>query len=302
MTYLRHYGLGIALLGLGISCGPHSQDDTSGGGDGGTQATSSESTSGASASTTTPPPGTTTGADGTQSEGIESGVLFLADPDVNTPPTCDVFEQDCFDGFKCVPFSEGGGGWTGLACFPVNDGAAAPGEPCTTLRFPWSGYDDCDATSVCWVSDETTLEGSCFALCIGSADAPTCADPDAVCSPNSDGVGLCLPPCSALEQDCPTGQGCYPSQFDTFVCMNQAQAGTSPPGQICELPTECDLGSTCLAADQIPGCLGSGCCSSLCDLDDPMPSCLPGQSCQPWFSPGTAPAGQQNVGACGVAP
>ncbi len=290
-------GMGVALFGVLLGCGPQSGVDGTGSG-GSDEGTTSGPVPVTATTTTPPPPGTS--SDTTEGFDTTDGILFLSDPDATTPPMCDFYAQDCFDGFKCVPFSETGMAWTGVACFPVVEGAGAPGDACTTERQLWSGYDDCDASSICWVSDEATLEGTCVGLCMGSLERPVCADREAWCTLNSDGVGVCWPPCSPLVQDCPAGQGCYEESDGTFACSPLASGGTNPPGEVCESSSGCDPGSVCLEAQEVPGCRGSGCCSSLCDLDDAMPPCLGGQSCEPWFGPGEAPRGQQNVGACGA--
>ncbi len=208
---------------------------------------------------------------------------------------CTPSARDCRDGFKCVPH---GLEWSEHHCVPVVKDAMAPGQPCEMQYSSTSGIDDCDAASICWVTDEDTLVGRCFALCTGSANNPTCADPTATCEPDDAGVGVCHPPCSPLDQDCPAGQGCYEAWNDRFICG--VLDDSRPAGEPCEQSYECAAGTVCIDGPDVPGCTEEGCCSTLCELGSREPGCLPTQSCVPWFDAGEAPRGQQNVGICSV--
>lgn len=254
--------------------------------------------------TTSPPPPTTSpppDPDSTSDEGTDEGNVFIMDPDGGPPgDECDFYEQDCPPGFRCTPYSyEGGTGWNALGCKPLDPTPVGEGEPCTTVGHPWSGEDDCDATSMCFGADDETLEGTCFGFCLGEESNPVCAQPGHVCTAGGDGIGLCFPSCDPLMQDCPDGQGCYPFA-DMFICAPVAME--LPAGQPCEFVNVCEPGTFCANDRDVPDCMGLGCCSPYCQVGDPMPPCLPGQECVPWFEAGQAPPGLELVGGCTVAP
>jgi hypothetical protein len=249
--------------------------------------------------------GTTTSPDPT-------GVIFLnGAPDTGLHFECDIFEQDCPAGEKCMPWAyDGGDVLNATKCSPVVDDPARIDEPCHVERSPTSGIDDCSFGAMCWSVDPETLEGICLPFCVGDESNPHCEDPDRVCPITSNGtILLCFSVCSPLQQDCPKGQACYPVQ-DSWECAADASGELGGYGDPCEFINVCDPGLICLDSDVAvpPGeaCEGStGCCSEVCDLTDPAgdlqcAGAPGGQTCQPWYEEGSAPPGFENVGACAL--
>lgn len=237
---------------------------------------------------------------GSESGGEEGGVGFIQDPDGGgVSVECSVFEQDCPEGEKCMPWAnDGGNSWNATKCSPVDPNPAQPGDACTVEGSGVSGVDNCDVAAMCWDVDPETNEGTCVAFCSGTESDPSCDDPATQCSIANEGVLiLCLPTCDPLTQDCAEGQACYPFQ-DGFVCAPDASAGDGVFGDPCEFLNACDEGLFCADANTVPGCAGSiGCCSEFCELPDG--ACMgAGQTCEPAFEEGMVPPGYENVGLC----
>lgn len=279
-----------AAIGAGLGCGPTILlDETDASSDTGPATTAdpppstttaipppSTTTAEPPPSTTTavpPPDETTTGADSDTWGGFLDGFDFAG------PVTCDVFEQDCPEGDKCAAWSDDGGvQWNDARCVPIL-GSAQPGDACNTLGDPFSGHDTCAFGSMCWSVDPVTEEGTCVALCTGTPDDTICQDPDTLCAALGDVLALCLIVCDPLLQDCPEGEACYMTN-EGFACGPDVSGDMGAPGDACESSFACDPGSICADASLVPDCLGApGCCTSLCDIIDPMPPCLPGQTC-----------------------
>jgi hypothetical protein len=87
-----------------------------------------------------------------------------------------------------------------------------------------------------------------------------------------------------------------------FTCIIDASAEDAMPGDPCEFINACPIGTMCAAAEGVPGCPGTGCCTHWCDLDDPDPDAActlgGGQVCESWFEKGEAPPGLEHVGVC----
>jgi hypothetical protein len=220
---------------------------------------------------------------------------------------CDMWTQDCPDGWKCAPRDSTGGGadyWNDNRCVPVVDDPAQPGEPCHVEGWPFSGQDDCDLGSFCWDLDPAK-EGKCIAHCVGTPEDHACADEALVCMWTfAARVTLCLPPCDPLLQDCLDGEACHGAD-QGFACFPELEA-PGGYGDACTHPIMCDAGMFCAHADYVPNCdVGPavGCCSTLCNLmdDEPDAVCVahsPDLLCVPWFAPGSAPRAYEHVGHC----
>ena len=265
-------------------------DGTSGSADAGT--TSGDSTSGF---------GPSTG----RGSSSEDGVDFVHEPDFGDGliEDCDVFAQDCPAGLKCMPWAnDGGSSWNGTRCSPIADDPGAPGESCTVEGSGVSGIDSCRLGAMCWDVSPETEEGVCIELCTGDPSTPVCDDPGSWCQITSQGAILpCIPRCDPIAQDCPERQGCY-AAYQDWGCLPDASRGLGAYGDPCEYPNACDPGLLCLAAAATPDCTGAaGCCAEVCDLEAPSCTGAPdGVVCRPWYEPGTAPPGLENVGACAL--
>lgn len=165
---------------------------------------------------------TTTDADtGVDDSADGAGFIYGGGPDSGAGANeCDVIDNDCPDGEKCVPWAnDGGETWNATRCVPVADGAAAAGEPCVMEGSPTSGVDDCDAGSTCLHVDPETLAGTCVSFC-ESAEPPTCAEEGLICAIANDGVlAVCLEPCDPKMPECPGDQECFPLAERGAVCF-----------------------------------------------------------------------------------
>jgi hypothetical protein len=259
----------------------------------GTDSSTSDSTESSTSTTeteTSEPPTT---------EGESETWSFIPDPR-DMPLDCDMYEQNCPDGEKCVPYSTGGS-WDAYHCAPIM-GDQAPGEPCTYSGVVDS-FDDCDATSWCW--DVMDVEGEwigvCAPFCTGTADSPECPVGSA-CLIGNYSFNICITTCHPLLQDCGEGLACIWAN-DNFHCAFTNQ--DLPAGQPCRALNDCAVGLNCVAAEQLPTCDGASCCSEFCDLDlgdEPCGALLPGTACVPMFDFGAAPPGYDDVGLCMAIP
>lgn len=238
-------------------------------------------------------------------EESSGGCSFIGCNDVPPPPQCSLFAQDCPDGEKCMPWAnDGGDAWNATICVPVDDSPGQPGDECAVEGSGVSGVDDCDLGSMCWDVDPETNVGTCVPMCTGDASAPICENPDTSCTIANEGnIVLCLPVCDPLLQDCAEGQACYPIA-DQWNCAPDASGEMGSSGDPCEYINACDAGNICLGAAAWPGCVGSaGCCSPVCDVEDPQGDAQcpgDGQTCQVWYEEGASPPGYEAVGACAL--
>jgi hypothetical protein len=119
--------------------------------------------------------------------------------------------------------------------------------------------------------------------------------------PWNDGINpTCEYYCDPLLQDCEGNNvGCYPA-FDSFVCHTTGyDDGEGEDGSSCWTIQSCKPSLVCVAGDVQAGCAADRCCTPLCDITDPMPPCVDAmEECVPWYEPGMAPPGLENVGAC----
>jgi len=108
---------------------------------------------------------------------------------------------------------------------------------------------------------------------------------------------LCLRQCDPLAQDCAVGSGCY-AVGDAFICVPTYDPAAA--GETCPYLNGCLPGLVCIDGSFLTTCAeASFCCTSLCDLAaDPATVCAAGDECLPWFAPGLAPRGYEDVGVC----
>lgn len=242
--------------------------------------------------TTTPTPNDTSG-------GLTEEITFIIEDDTpNGNIECDVFAQDCPDGFKCMPWAnDGGGSWNAAKCTPEAADPGQPGDPCVAEGSGTSGIDDCVKGTMCWFLDAEN-KGTCIDMCTGSIDAPTCPDQSQVCDISNDGVIIiCLNTCYPLTQDCPDGQICFWDGATEFICDFDASGAEGQYQDPCAYINVCDYGLWCAGPASVPGC-GSddGCCTPYCSLA--QPECPAGTVCEPWYEEGSVPPGQEDIGGC----
>lgn len=235
------------------------------------------------------------------------GLDFVPDEDIQNGTDCDVFEQDCAEGEKCVPTT-----WSqfyGVSrCVPVL-GEQGVDEPCEYHGHEL-GSDDCDANSHCWNLEQTEeggYVGSCVPICQGTGwEDATCEGQGESCFGyecrliGQVGMPLCVESCDPMAQDCGEGMSCvyYGGYVDT-VCAVQTLETPKLTGETCESASDCAPGLMCGNADYLPSCEGWSCCTPFCAAGDDA-SCdaaVPGTVCSDRFRT-LAPEGCPEFGGC----
>ena len=310
----------VAIVGLVVVAGCSARsvgEQTEAGGDATSETTGTSGEGGTS--TTTGDGGTSTDGAGSSTEtstdtGTEEGsddgtCAFIPCVDVPLfPDTCDVWAQDCPEGFKCSPLfgTVGSGSWDLLGCVPLDPEPAQVGEACEWREGVGDpAGDTCAERALCLELSGGTSE--CHELCSGSPDMPTCTSIEARCQQSAGWVlNLCSEPCSPLMNDCPGDQLCVPTTvggaLDSFACFPPGSAMPGIDGEACTCANCCAPGHMCVdAATYGPDCTAESCCTALCDLNDDGPQCDgTGQSCVAKFPPSSPTLG--NVGACEATP
>ncbi len=108
------------------------------------------------------------------------------------------------------------------------------------------------------------------------------------------------PECHPLQQDCPEGDACYGVQ-EGFACAPDASGLEGAEGDPCEFINVCDPGLQCVAAELLPSCFGSSCCTPFCDLSGGGECNDPETECVAYYPEGEAPPGLEDVGLCASA-
>ncbi|MEX1368275.1 MAG: hypothetical protein AB1Z98_34410, partial [Nannocystaceae bacterium] len=189
---------------------------------------------------------TDTGTTGESSAETSSG----EPPEFACPPEpfesqCDVVEQDCPNGFRCMPWSEElGVPPAATVCSPIVAEPAARFSPCTV--DPSTCTDTCAEGDYCAPTDGSD-SGICLGLCGFDGDDANC-DEGELCSTCAEcSVGTCYQGCDPLMPECPGGAPtCAPSVFDdAFTCLPVPE-GMGGVGQQCSDPFQCDPGLACV--------------------------------------------------------
>jgi hypothetical protein len=295
-----------------VACGPvvAVEQGTTGEGSAGTIATGPPATS---TSTTTTSGGTTSPMEGTSAatfsfvvddEGTSFDSAAFVIPDY-PPGSCDIWRQDCPDGWKCSPMAAYSRTWDTTRCTPLADDPVQPGDPCTMEGSSKSGIDDCEVGSTCFFVDDDTLQGTCVALCEGNSMNPICEDPSTACSiTHGENLVLCLPRCHPLASDC---EGERPCVFVGQVAVCWASAvpeGEGNYGDTCSYINSCNPGLFCGNPDHVSECEAGadGCCTPFCDLDEPTcPDEALGVECISFFGD-DGPPEYADLGGCVIPP
>ena len=225
-----------------------------------------------------------------------TSLVFLDDGFGDGPDgyECDIWQQDCPRGEKCMPWAnDGGTEWNSTRCSPIAEGPGQPADVCLVEGSATSGIDDCDLGLVCWQVDPKTNQGVCHALC---GPGGTCEG--ALACAAHDFVPLCVEPCDPLDPaSCPAGSACGFFMGTELVCT-LAPEGSAAAGEPCDPSTACTAGTLC-SHDPALDCgngPGVGCCATPCDVDDPA-ACMGPEICVPWF-PFRPPPELAYLGVC----
>ena len=127
---------GLVLVGCGGKDDAPMQTTTASSDDGVSSTSGSPVTTTNAPSDTTSTTTATTGGSGSSGGGQDSGntgVVFLQEPDFCCDPfECNLFEQDCPVGEKCMPYADdGGGSWNSTTCSPVMENPGQRGDECS---------------------------------------------------------------------------------------------------------------------------------------------------------------------------
>ena len=314
----------LVVMLAALACGPNVAVDDDDGADGtSTQTSATETTSTmpnptdstdptdttvSTTATSSPTTATSTDTFEESSEGgFDTGITFITGADAGHGcGQCDVWEQDCARGSKCMPWDCNIEPiWIALGCRELDPNPVAVGQPCSTLETPHSGLDNCDATAMCWDVDIATLEGECVAFCSGSEENASCpGDPSDSCFIGFNGlVPVCVPRCQPLAPSCADDEACVHNldndAAQDFVCVPDELVTGHAYGDDCSESILCDDGLVCRAATHVPDCAGGRCCTTLGRLSAP-PACPDDtQTCVPLYD-GDAPAGYEDLCFCGV--
>jgi hypothetical protein len=277
---------------LVIACGPQAAGsvDGDGPGDDGTSAaddgvvteTASASAGPATATATATDPSATatvadTGVDETTDacgEVDETGAHLDVGPG---EPECSIFDQDCEEGWKCIPFA-----FSNRLCVAIVVESLDEGEPCE--QSP--GVDPCGPLHWCGPVAGGSGEGTCVPLCTGTPDDPVCPRGMICVIDDEDVVAYCAPPCDPFAREsCSEDLSCQPTRHG----MGCVPYGYADAGEHCYQHDTCVAGLGCHSFE---GCCSSQCCAPFCDAAHP---CEVGE-CVPLDPP---IAGPEGLGLCG---
>lgn len=299
----------IVMLSLLASCGPETKSSSTAGSTGTSPATETstsvgaDSTSGEGGATGRP----TSDASSTATSAVDPsstsstletvGTISVSGSEaLDLPHDCIPWIADsCPSGMKCLPTYTPGSGIHSTHCSPVVRDPASLDQECKVLEQKIFGDDTCDEGLICWHLNEDST-GSCFAFC---GQNYQCDDPFSTCRVDSSDIVRICEHCNPLLQDCiGDAYGCLPNDLQTgFWCQLVSDGG--PTDTPCTAHEQCTEGHFCADEGQVSQCADSRCCAAFCDLSAPQCPNI-GESCLPWFTPGSAPPPYDKVGRCGA--
>lgn len=252
---------------------------------------------------TTDEPQTTGSPPGTTTDHGEVIITETTDAPPETGQPCDIWQEDCPEGQKCMPVSlDGDDVWDQTVCAPVVGDPAGLDEPCQQLGDGFDGLDTCDKHLMCWEVDPLTNTSVCLGLCTGTLNDPSCASPEAACQlPAESVLSLCLPTCDPLGEGCPSGQVCIPDRTaEHFICAPDLSGDGGQAFDACAFSNQCGPGHVCVSSDAAPPCdpMEPACCLPFCDLTEPDPCPGLDLECVPWFEPDNSPLPPPHLGVC----
>lgn len=259
----------VSVVCMASACGPAATTGTSAGDgtDGTGSSTGSPTTSAGTVATTAPTSADATGtgttspstdptldpADTSTTEACpEEDVKF----DLGVAHECDIFEQDCERGQKCV-----GDGYYVRVCVPIDPAPLADGEPCEEAR----GVDPCALGSECVLDAGGGAGGVCRPQCAGSFGSPECPDGTLCVIDDNEAVAYCDRPCEPLDPAACVGFACVATQRG-FACL---PPGDATAAERCTGEESCNRDLACQLAEDVEGCCSNACCTPFCDAEHP---------------------------------
>lgn len=206
-------------------------------------------------------PGTDGGGPMPMDGGIDAGSSMHSCP----AGACDLITNaGCGAGEACKLVVTAEGMPPSPNCIPA--GAAGDGETC-------SAGGDCQEGLHC-------QDGTCRAYCCsesrtGCPTGQSCLTNLVDQMGNATGVGLCGVPsgCDLLAQDCPMGEGCYPTG-DAGDCVRPTGVNAMQGGS-CTATNDCAPGFACINATTG----GGDTCAAFCNREGGDPACPMGFRC-----------------------
>ena len=198
------WALGLVVL---AACGGKSDGDT--------DANTTDANTTAATSTTDDPTPTTSTASTTSSttdcasactDASEGTGFIYGAPDAGSSPIeCDLQQEDCPEGQKCMPWANDGSSmWNATKRVPVDPAPVPVGEACEAPGGGLTGIDNCEKHVMCFEVQGNT--GICRAMC----DSGTCPADFNCFIGNDEVLQLCLPACDLNMPDCPPAHTCLP--------------------------------------------------------------------------------------------
>lgn len=184
----------------------------------------------------------------------------------------------------------GGTEMTGSTTMPQ---ASSSGEPATSSTTTTTSMTSMSTSSGAGPTTDASESDPGSTTETPGTETSTTAGED-----TSSSTGSGFEDCDPLVQNCGRGEGCY-ADGEAFGCQEDASGANGGQADACAADNECTLGLLCLNAEVVGSCEdgSAGCCSAVCDLSAPeCPNSSP--NCIPWYDPGPAPSGLEDVGAC----
>ncbi|GEM_PF-1082912 len=250
--------------------------------------------------------GDTTGYDGCGPSRESSSDSPRFDVGSGYSPPCDVWQQDCSVGDKCMPVDTDLDGYPDdNQCVPIEANPKDVGEPCTQSHG--GRFDDCREGAECMALTQPCgepSEGTCVALCQGSPSAPECGAGEVCALWNSGTEPWCTDRCDILVQDCPEDWMCSVLSTNGPGCALDESGPSGEKNDPCACdPGCCDPGFLCLDASMLALCNDTSCCTEYCDVI--ASDCLgaaEGEECVPALELFGFDAGLEDVGVCMLRP
>lgn len=192
---------------------------------------------------------------------VPADAAGMADAAVPDPDSCDpVSNTGCADDEKCSFLVESESPLTGrTTCVPA--GNVPPGGACTRGPAGETGYDNCAGNASC-------VAGTCQEICLDEPDSCSVENEACFLQPpaysDREGVGLCLPSCDPVAQDCPAGEGCYldAASGDSACATPVTESGMQ--GDDCQFQNACQIGYGCVLNNDPVAPTGLS-CAFFCD-------------------------------------
>jgi len=210
-------------------------------------------------------------------------------------------KQNCPDGEKCTAYAREPelGYADAYKCVPII-GDIGFGKPCSRS----AENDDCRKWLFCMAENSGgTGPGTCLEFCRDAGGYGVCEYGGQCFAMGESVIPLCWVECDPLAPDCiPDDEACYfVPHWGRFICVRTDHPpGEGADGDACPTIHACEPGLICFDGSLQNGCTAERCCTPVCEVGNDAVCTDPAESCVPWYVPGAAPPGLEDVGYCGV--